>query len=796
MPKDIDKEFLDLRKAVMEKEFSRMNDRQREAVLTTKGPLLVLAGAGSGKTTVLVNRVACILKYGDAYLSDAVPPRITAQDIEYIRSCLDSGEFDGDRLRGLLAADPPPAWGVLAITFTNKAANEMKERLAKMLGEQAKDIWALTFHSACARMLRRDIENLGLGYTRSFTIYDTDDSVRLLRDTCRDIAGDDRGFITKTLLPSISRAKENNLDPKAYELAAGSDFRLRKVSQAYYRYQDALRRANALDFDDMLMLTVRLFESSPQVLDYYQRRFRYILVDEYQDTNNIQYRLISMLAKRHGNLCVVGDDDQSIYKFRGATIENILNFESQFKKAKVVKLEQNYRSTSVILDAANAVISNNSGRKGKTLWTRNGKGGKINVSCFDDETSESQYIADSVLESVKEGGSFSQSAVLYRMNAQSGSIEKAFVRNGIPYRVVSGYRLIDRLEIRDILAYLKLINNPRDDISLIRIINVPKRGIGEATVAAAQEIAARDGVSLFEVFENCGDIDYFSRKFAKIKQFTDFILHMREIRDTVPVKELVRMTAGDSGYLGALEAENSGESKERTENIGAFISSAAEYDMLSEEHTLEGFLEECALMSDIDNYDSSADTVTMMTVHSAKGLEFPTVFMAGLEEGIFPGQNSALYPEELEEERRLAYVAITRAKKQLNISYARSRMLFGSTVYNRPSRFIAEIPDELKDFHDNRTGLERYSAFAQGAQNVFHPQRTAAAASASSKPGIQRRAQAHESYIEGETVEHGTFGTGMILSVKPMGGDTLLEIAFEKFGTKKLMANFARLKKV
>ena len=785
MPENIHNKFIKLRREIMEADFSHMNPPQREAVLTTGGPLLVLAGAGSGKTTVLVNRIACILKYGNAFNSEYIPPDICGEDIDYLKGCLDSGSFNEERLRSLLCIDPPPAWSVLAITFTNKAANEMKERLGNMLGAKSAEIWALTFHSACSRILRRDIDKLDMGYTRSFTIYDTDDSIRLLRESCRDIAGDDRSFINKVLLPSISRAKEKNLSPKDYEATVGDDFRLKKVAQAYNKYQEALQRANALDFDDMLRLTVLLFERVPGVLEYYQRRFKYVLVDEYQDTNNVQYRFVSYLAKLHKNLCVVGDDDQSIYKFRGATIENILSFEHQFDNAKVIKLEQNYRSTSAILNAANSVITNNSGRKGKTLWTSNAAGDKISVCCFDDEAGESQYIAEAILENVKNGGTFAQNAVLYRMNAQSGSIEKAFVRNGIPYRILSGFRLYDRLEIRDILAYLKVINNNRDEVSFARIVNVPKRSIGEATVAAALEIAQREDLSLYDVFSHCGDYGYFSKKVSRIEVFINFLEEMRDVSSRVPVQELIKAVIVKSGYLEALEAEGTSEAKERIENLGALISSAAEYEQTADESSLQGFLEEAALMSDIDNYDGSADTVTMMTVHSAKGLEFPVVFIAGLEEGIFPGQNSAYYPEELEEERRLAYVGITRAKVKLHMTYARSRMLFGSTVYNRPSRFIAEIPDDLK--------LQAESKPIQTKPKV---KAAAKPFTIMDKSGISRQKSEGISCSAGDMLSHNTFGTGMVLSVKQMGGDTLIEIAFEKYGTKKLMANFAKLIKI
>lgn len=781
----IHSEFLRLRKKIIEAEFSRMNDRQRQAVLATQGPLLVLAGAGSGKTTVLVNRVACILKYGSAYESDAVPVNLTEDDLAYLQNCLKQKSFQDERLRELLAVDAPPAWALLAITFTNKAANEMKSRLEQMLGEQAMELWACTFHSACSRILRREIDKLGLGYSRSFTIYDTDDSIRVLRECCRDVAGDDRSFANKTALPAISRAKEKNMSPAAFELAAGDDFRLKKIASVYYKYQQALRQANALDFDDMLRLTVMLFEKNPDVLDHYTQRFRYILVDEYQDTNPVQYKLISLLAGKRQNLCVVGDDDQSIYKFRGATIENILSFETQFKNARVVKLEQNYRSTSAILDAANAVISNNTGRKSKKLWTENPSGDRVKACRFEDEGTEALFIANSILENVKAGMKFSDQAVIYRMNAQSGPIEKAFVRMGIPYRIIGGHRFYERLEIKDMMAYLCVINNPGDNLHFSRIVNAPKRSIGSATMAAVQQIAEQTGQTLYEVFLHCQEYEYFSKKTARIEAFMQFMERMREKRLEVPPHELIRMVMEESGYLAALGDDE--EAKNRKENLSTLISNAADYEQNADEPTLEGFLEEAALMTDIDNYDGEADTVVMMTIHAAKGLEFPAVFIAGMEEGVFPGQSVMVYPEQLEEERRLAYVGITRAKSRLTLTCAGSRMLFGATVRNRPSRFLEEIPENLKDAQDMRPRFER-------------PQiRRAAARPAPVKlerPGVSRPVHSKTAFAPGDAVGHSTFGRGLVLSAKAMGGDMLLEIAFDTCGTKKLMANFARLQKL
>lgn len=781
----IHSEFLRLRKKIIEAEFSRMNDRQRQAVLATQGPLLVLAGAGSGKTTVLVNRVACILKYGSAYESDAVPVNLTEDDLAYLQNCLKQKSFQDERLRELLAVDAPPAWALLAITFTNKAANEMKGRLEQMLGEQAMELWACTFHSACSRILRREIDKLGLGYSRSFTIYDTDDSIRVLRECCRDVAGDDRSFANKTALPAISRAKEKNMSPAAFELAAGDDFRLKRIASVYYKYQQALRQANALDFDDMLRLTVMLFERNPDVLDHYTQRFRYILVDEYQDTNPVQYKLISLLAGKRQNLCVVGDDDQSIYKFRGATIENILSFETQFKNARVVKLEQNYRSTSAILDAANAVISNNTGRKSKKLWTENPSGDRVKACRFEDEGTEALFIANSILENVKAGMKFSDQAVIYRMNAQSGPIEKAFVRMGIPYRIIGGHRFYERLEIKDMMAYLCVINNPGDNLHFSRIVNAPKRSIGSATMAAVQQIAEQTGQTLYEVFLHCQEYEYFSKKTARIEAFMQFMERMREKRLEVPPHELIRMVMEESGYLAALGDDE--EAKNRKENLSTLISNAADYEQNADEPTLEGFLEEAALMTDIDNYDGEADTVVMMTIHAAKGLEFPAVFIAGMEEGVFPGQSVMVYPEQLEEERRLAYVGITRAKSRLTLTCAGSRMLFGATVRNRPSRFLEEIPENLKDAQDMRPRFER-------------PQiRRAAARPAPVKlerPGVSRPVHSKTAFAPGDAVGHSTFGRGLVLSAKAMGGDMLLEIAFDTCGTKKLMANFARLQKL
>lgn len=784
MPSDFKKDFLAQRKRLIEAEFSRMNDMQKKAVFHTEGPLLILAGAGSGKTTVLVNRIACILKYGCAYESGEIEGEIGEDELAIVRDCLENRRFGDDRLGQILGVHRAPPWSIMAITFTNKAANELKERLGAMLGPDAEDIWACTFHSACSRILRRDIDKLDLGYSRSFTIYDTDDSVRVMRQFIKG-EKDDRSFAAKVALPTVSRAKEKCLGPKEFAKLSSADTRMTMIAQAYEKYQEALRRANALDFDDMLRLTVMLFERRPDVLEYYQRRFRYILVDEYQDTNPVQYRLVSLLAQGRRNLCVVGDDDQSIYRFRGATIENILSFEKQYPDAMVIRLEQNYRSTSTILNAANGVIANNEGRAGKTLWTKNGDGERIDVCAFADESAEAQYIANCVLDDVKSGAKFSDHAVLYRMNAQSGAVEKALVRHGIPYRIIGGFRFYERLEIKDIMAYLCVINNKDDDLHFERIINVPKRGIGSATLAAAHEVADRYGLSLYDAFRRCGEFECFAKKAAKVGEFMDFLDGMRDSAATLEVSETVKQVIEKSYYLASLEAAKDGEALDRIQNLNTLITNAADYEKNQDEPSLEGFLEETSLMTDLDNYDAGSDAVVLMTVHSAKGLEFPVVFIAGAEEGIFPNQSASAYPEELEEERRLAYVAITRAKKRLCFSYAKSRMIFGKTVYNRRSRFIDEIPAEYREEHER----ERRFPAAQAMAPFRRPAPNAGGI------GVGQAAKSAAAYSTGETVVHDTFGEGMIISAKPMGNDTLLEIAFERFGTKKIMANYAKLKK-
>lgn len=774
-----------LRRQVMEKEFSRMNPMQREAVFTTEGPLLILAGAGSGKTTVLVNRIANIVKYGCAYGAREFSVSLTEEEIRMLEEYRDGTQEYTDEIADLLAVRPAKPWQILAITFTNKAAGELKERLEAMLGPDGQDIWASTFHSTCARILRRDGESIG--YTSHFTIYDTDDSKRVMKECQRLLNIDDKMLSHKTLLHEISHAKDSLISPEDYLNDAGDDVRLRKIGEAYRLYEKLLRDADAMDFDDMIVNTVKLLEENEEVRTRYQNRFRYVMVDEYQDTNHAQYRLTSLLAGGSGNLCVVGDDDQSIYRFRGATIENILSFEEQYHKAKVIRLEQNYRSTQNILDAANAVISHNTERKGKNLWTANGPGEKIVVDNAFDEQEESTFIADTIMDSVKGGRKWSDHAVLYRMNAQSNAIERTFVRMGVPYRVIGGHRFYERKEIRDALAYLSVISNPADNIRLRRIINEPKRGIGATTINHAAQIAAGLGLSLYEVISHADEYEQLVRAAPRLRAFTQIIDGLAEAAEELPLNELFEKSMRDTGYLDSLALDRE-TYQDRLENIQELSSNLLRYSEDNEEGDLNGFLEEVALMTDIDNYNEEADTVVLMTLHSAKGLEFPVVFIPGMERGIFPGIQSLYSASEMEEERRLAYVGITRAKERLYLTHARTRMLYGSTSHNAPSPFLEEIPEGLVEEKRKVT----LSQQKPSVQRAAKPKKTF---DHSFGPAAPKPSAPAGSYRVGDTVGHKLFGTGVVLSAQPMGNDTLLEIAFEKAGTKKLMANFARLTK-
>ena len=782
-------EILNLRREIIKKDFGRMNNEQFEAVVTTNGPLLVLAGAGSGKTTVLVNRIAYIVKYGNAYFSDYIP-HLSEEEFLAGKAFL-KGETDY-LPSASFSVNPANPWEILAITFTNKAANELKNRIAAKLGADANDLWAGTFHSICARILRRygDL----LGYSSHFTIYDTDDQKRVIKEILKERGISDKQLPPKYIQNEISRAKDSLLSSKEYERGAENNPMKKAVAEVFKAYEKVLKDSDAMDFDDIILNTVNLLKQNPDVLAYYQNKFKYIMVDEYQDTNHAQYELVSLFAAKHKNICVVGDDDQSIYSFRGARVENILSFEDGYENAKVIRLEQNYRSTATILDAANSIIAHNKGRKGKTLWTNKKDDSKITVKTLASEQEEARYIADSILDFVNSGGKFSQNAILYRMNALSNTVENIFVRSGIPYKIIGGHRFFDRKEIKDVLSYLQVINNPSDSVRLKRIINEPKRGIGEATVKAGEEIASHLGLSLFTVFENAEDYPTLSRSALKLKDFTKMIRELQSVRDNEPLDFLLEQTLDKSGYLLSLKAEGK-ESIDRVENVGELMSGIKTYMSESPSPSLSEYLEEVSLISDIDGYNESDDTVVLMTLHSAKGLEFDNVYLLGLEEGVFPGNQSIYGGEaELEEERRLAYVGVTRAKERLTITNTYTRMLFGMTGRNMPSRFLKEIPPELcsisgyTPFGSSSLYEDSYkSSYFEGKINLKN----------SAKPVSPTKAPAKSSqgcaYQKGMRVRHKAFGEGMILSTTPMGGDCLLEIAFDSVGTKKLMANFVKM---
>ncbi len=776
--------FLKARRALIRADFKNLNERQQEAVLATEGALLILAGAGSGKTTVLIHRIANLLRYGCASDSDELPP---GADEEMLR-LLEQGRPEAARFAALHPVEP---WRILAITFTNKAAGELKDRLAAMLGDEANDIWACTFHSACVRILRRDAEKLG--FADNFTIYDTADSQSLIKRILKEQDLDEKSFPPRSVLGEISYAKDAQLGPAEYRAhaAASSDYRKLKIAQVYEEYMRRLFAANAMDFDDLIYYTVKLLQEHEDARDYWQRRFRYVLIDEYQDTNHLQYLLASTLAGGCGNICVVGDDDQSIYKFRGATIENILSFEDQYRSCRTIRLEQNYRSTSHILDAANAVIRNNVGRKGKELWTDQGAGTKIQQYTAENENEEAQYVASHLLASFSQGANWRDSAVLYRMNAQSSQLEFALKRNGIPYRIVGGTRFFDHAEIKDMLAYLNVINTPADDLRLSRIINSPPRGIGERSVESARQLAAENGCSLFEIISHADSYPELSRPALRMRQFANLIEELRAFASENTPDALYDELLQKTGYLRLLQESDDDKDRTRAENVEELKSSMLSYMKESGDETLEGYLANVALYTDLDNYDRDADAVVLMTMHSAKGLEFPTVYIVGMEEGIFPGIRAIGEHEEMEEERRLCYVAITRAKRQLYLLCARQRMLFGRTTANRASRFIDEIPEEHIDRHIPRGYAHRdpgrEAAYARPRQEV--KQHGIAAPSARPKP----TAKPAPDFELGDAVQHKAFGPGIITKLTPMGGDFLVEIQFEKAGAKKLMLRIAAL---
>ena len=792
-------EILALRRAVLEKDFARMNDRQKQAVFTVNGPLLILAGAGSGKTTVLINRIANILRYGDAYNSTYLRDDLDENDIAACKAYIENGTPLTTETQEHLSVSACAPWRIMAITFTNKAAGELKDRLCAMLGETANDIWASTFHSTCARILRRDGERIG--YSSHFTVYDTDDQRRLMKNILKELDISEKNITPKSILNEISRAKDSLISPAEYALTVGDDFRLKIISRAYTTYQKRLEDADAMDFDDLINKVVELFKKCPDVLEYYQNRFRYLMVDEYQDTNHAQYTFVRMLAEKSGNLCVVGDDDQSIYKFRGATIENILSFENTFQNATVIRLEQNYRSTQNILDAANAVIEHNTERKGKTLWTQNGTGSMIHLHTAENETDEAERITKIILDGVAAGRKFSDYAVLYRMNSQSLTFERNFAKSGVPHRIIGGTRFYERREIREMIAYLSVINNPSDEMRLRRIINTPKRSIGDRSVEVAAQIGQQTGETLFEVVSHAKDYPALSRAANKMTLFAAQMQGLIELNndEEVTLGELYDELVERIDYLNFLKTDDPESAEDRAANVQELASNLRRFEEENPEGTLSDFLEEVSLITDIDNYDNNADSVVLMTVHSAKGLEFPVVFLPGMEENIFPGMASVYVPSEVEEERRLAYVAITRAKEELYIFHAESRMIFGMTNRNRVSRFVEEIPETLIEHTRSRDYSARPVSMPSfgGAKPFGEAPKTKSVAEAGGftpKPRVKPAPAG--TYRVGDTVLHKAFGTGLIVSATPMANDTLLEVAFDKVGTKKLFANFARLTKV
>ena len=859
MNNDFNKRYLEARRKVIETDFAGLNPMQRKAVMATEGALLILAGAGSGKTTVLINRIANLMRYGKAGDCEEIPENAGIEDIDAM------ARLD-DEARRTAAFEPVEPWRILAITFTNKAANELKTRLSKMLGEAGADVWASTFHSACVRFLRRDAERIG--FPKSFTIYDSDDQQRVIKQIYKDLMIDDKFLPVKSAVSQISSFKDKLLSAEDIASEAPRDTKAALISKIYTTYAARLKKAGAMDFDDLIYHTVKLLQNDEEARRYYQDKFKYVVVDEYQDTSIAQFNLVRLLAGGSNNVCVVGDDDQSIYKFRGATIENILNFEQVFKGAKTIRLEQNYRSTSNILNAANSVIKNNAGRKGKTLWTQNGDGEKVHHYTASNEQDEASHLADIIGEHLREGAHLRDHAVLYRMNAQSNPIETYFARAGIPYRIVGGQRFFDRKEVKDINSYLAVIVNPRDDVRLRRIINEPARKIGATTIEKIGDLAAKNGVPMLEIIGHVREYPELQRAAAPLEKFYEMYRELCDLSVTLPLDEFAGEVVKKSGYEAMLKAQKE-EGQTRLENLGQLISSVKTYvDQNGEDATLAGFLEEVALISDLDSYDQDADSVTMMTIHSAKGLEFPYVFVVGMEDGVFPGDMARYNEEDMEEERRLCYVAITRAKKELYLSSSRSRLIFGQTRRNPPSTFLSEIDPDLLDETQSPElacsgggfgagygsystnvpgGRSGYSGASRGYLNSEYNARprggfgggyssgfasgghespnysggrhnvqstgfgtgygrsnnphhaTPAGAGTSTlagTPSAMPKKNEAVSYAPGDLVEHRVFGKGKVIKATPIAGDCIVEIQFDRVGVKKTMANYAPLKKL
>jgi len=785
----LENDFLNLKREALKKYFGRMNENQQDAVFTINGPLLILAGAGSGKTTVLVNRIANMVYFGNAYKNTDFPNNIAESDLDFLKKYINGNEQDDEKLKQIIAVNCIEPWRILAITFTNKAAGELKERLEKMLGENGTKVAAATFHSTCVRILRREIERIG--YKKSFTIYDSDDSQRLIKSCIEELGVAEKMFPPKAMQGEISRQKDYMITPKMYEDSATGDYRKLVIAKIYKAYQSKLFAANAVDFDDIINLTVRLFEECPDVLSHYQNLYKYILVDEYQDTNQVQYKLVSMLSSKHENLCVVGDDDQSIYKFRGATIENILSFEEEFDNAKVIRLEQNYRSTQNILSVANELIKNNRGRKGKNLWTASGEGSKVTVFKAANETGEAKFVADTILNEIKDGKKYNGNAVLYRMNAQSNILERAFISSGIPYKIIGGLKFFDRKEVKDIIAYLSVINNPADMLRLKRIINEPKRGIGAATVTVFEQITSDLGVTPIEVLRDSASYAPLSKKAKQLIDVAAMFDYLTKVALEKPLDELLDVLLVKTGYVSYMK-ELGDEGISRLENINELKSTMVTYTENAQEPSLSGFLEEVALYADIDSLNGEADYVVMMTMHAAKGLEFPNVFVVGMEENIFPSARSMDSEADIEEERRLAYVAITRAKQNLYLSHAVERMLFGSTNRNRPSRFIKELPADYINHEQQQLPRSNQSS----GQTIISSTNISLQTQLANQRRTEKQTTSSVVFCVGERVSHNIFGEGTVLAATKMSNDTMLEVAFDSKGTKKIMANFAKIVKL
>ena len=821
---DTTRKYCSLRDRIFEKLYDHLNEMQRQAVLTTEGPLLVLAGAGSGKTTVLTNRVAHIVRFGNAYQSKAVPRNLTDRDNVILEDCLKDlckGKKqipeEAENLLGYCGVYPS---GILALTFTNKAAREMKERITRLVGEDASAIWVSTFHSACVRILRRDIDKLG--YTRSFVIYDDTDQLTVIKDCLRERNINEKYFPPKEVRAAIGSLKDDLKSPEDYAREVTGQYREEKLAGIYSAYEASLKKNNALDFDDLLNKTLELFYLHPDVLDVYRNKFHYILVDEYQDTNFAQYMLIKLLSDTYQNICVVGDDDQSIYRWRGADIRNILEFEKDFPHARVVKLEENYRSCQRILDAANHVIRNNSRRKEKSLWTRRGEGEPIRICKTFNEQQEAEFVCDEIKKHINTGGRAGDIAILYRMNAQSRILEETFMKYAVPYNIYGGLRFYDRKEIKDLIAYLRLLDNPSDDVSLQRIINVPKRGIGSVTLSSLQEAAAQRDSSILDIISDLEDYGVLSGRTAgRVKEFGELISDLKAEKGSRTLTDFISDLLQKTGYLNALEKENSIDSEGRMENIQEFVSAAREFENNNPEGSLTDFLENIALVSDIDRMEEDPgegkSSVSMMTLHSAKGLEFPVVFLVGLEEGLFPHSRSMDSEEELEEERRLCYVGITRAKDRLYLTHTVQRTLYGTPNLNMPSRFLKEIPEELTEKVGMEAGESIYGGRAAGVP--FHSSRARHSARSGSVGGsglpgsgtsssarldgtpVSRGAASSGKgetgrFQPGDKVFHTKFGNGTVVAAEGNGSNLTIKVAFIQGGIRSFAAELAPLKRV